>query len=313
MGFAKQFVSTHLKPVIQRFKPYLRWLILGATLFFIGSALRLHWHDVQTLRIQATGWRWLTASFSITLLAHLWTGWVWVWILRNLGQPASGQWGMLVYLKTNIAKYLPGNVWHLYGRVVAAKQAGIPTPAATLSVLLEPLLMAAAALLLALISAQKNWGLQLLCLVAVLAMIHPRVLNPLLQFARRLKGQSPEAKPSAELWIQTYPWQPLLGEFGFVLLRGIGFLAALQALQPIAPTQIPATLSAFSIAWVLGLVIPGAPGGIGVFEATAIGLLANQYPIGIILGGVALYRLMSLLAELIGAGLAYLASMQAKD
>ncbi len=312
MGAAKQFFTTYLKPTIQRFKPYLRWLIFGATLFFIGSTLRSHWHEVQTLRIGATGWRWLAASLGITLLAHCWTGWVWSWILRNLGQPAAGLWAMLVYLKTNIAKYLPGNVWHLYGRVVAAKQAGFPTSAATLSVLLEPLLMAASALLLALLSAQKNWGLQMLCLIAVLAAIHPQVLNPLLQLASRLKGQKAEAKSSTELRIQAYPWQPLLGEFGFVLLRGIGFLAALYALQPIALTQIPATLSGFSIAWVLGLVIPGAPGGIGVFEATAIGLLANQYPISIILGGVALYRLISLFAELAGAGLAYLATLSVK-
>lgn len=312
MGAAKQFFTTYLKPAIRRFKPYLRWLIFGATLFFIGSTLRSHWHEVQTLRLRTAGWQWLAASLGITLLAHCWTGWVWSWILRSLGLSASGLWSMQIYLKTNIAKYLPGNVWHLYGRVVAAKQAGFPTSAATLSVLLEPLLMAAAALLLALMSAQKNWGLQVLALIAVLAAIHPKVLNPLLQLASRFKGQTTAAQPSHELRIQSYPWQPLLGELGFVLLRGIGFLAALQALQPIAPSQIPATLSGFSIAWVLGLVIPGAPGGIGVFEATAIGLLTNQYPIGIILGGVALYRLVSLLAEVGGAGLAYLATMKPK-
>jgi glycosyltransferase 2 family protein len=78
----------------------------------------------------------------------------------------------------------------------------------------------------------------------------------------------------------------------------------LSALNPIAPAQIPLIFSAFSFSWVLGLVVPGAPGGIGVFEATAIALLNSQIPTGTILGGVALYRLISILAELIGAGLA---------
>jgi len=41
-------------------------------------------------------------------------------------------------------QYLPGNVWH-YGRISAAVKAGVSGSAATLSVLLEPLLMAAAA------------------------------------------------------------------------------------------------------------------------------------------------------------------------
>ncbi|WP_354635191.1 hypothetical protein [Planktothricoides raciborskii] len=41
-------------------------------------------------------------------------------------------------------------------------------------------------------------------------------------------------------------------------------------------------LSAFSFAWLLGLVLPGAPGGIGIFEATAIALLQNNFPPGIL-------------------------------
>jgi hypothetical protein len=344
-----QSIISWLKQVLaylQPLKPYLRWLILGATLFFIGSALHQHWHEVKALRISASGWKWLTAALTVTLLAHVWTGWVWSWILRELGQPASGPWGIAVYLKTNVAKYLPGNIWHLYGRGLAAKQAGFPTGAATLSILLEPLLMAAAALIIALSSANQNLLLQGLCLIGVLMAIHPRVLNPLVQLAGRIKGKSqgnpeplnPEPLPETlndtpplpldlqsstsqssnpkhanpkhpnpqPLQIRRYPLRPLLGELGFVLLRGIGFLLTLQALQSITLSQIPSALSAFSLAWVLGLIIPGAPGGIGVFEATALALLDQQFATSIILGSVALYRLISILAEVAGAGLAYL-------
>jgi glycosyltransferase 2 family protein len=138
----------------------------------------------------------------------------------------------------------------------------------------------------------------------VLAAIHPRVLNPLLQLAGRLKGKTAEGNQT-QFQIQRYPFRPLLGELGFVTLRGIGFLCTIPALQALAPAQLPAALAAFSIAWVLGLVVPGAPGGIGVFEATALALLRGQLPVGVILGVVALYRVISILAEVIGAGLAY--------
>jgi glycosyltransferase 2 family protein len=299
-----------IKQVVARLKPYLRWGIIGATVFFISTVLHQHWGEVKTLRI--AHWHWLALSWGITLLAHIWTGWVWSWILRALGQPASGRWSILVYLKTNIAKYLPGNVWHFYGRILAAKQAGIPVGAATLSVLLEPLLMAAAALILALLNVRQSWGvpwgLQLLCLIAVLLAIHPKTLNPLLQLAGRLKGKSEAEAGNPTTQISRYPVLPLMGEIGFVLLRGLGFLLTIQTLQPVSLTHIPAVLIAFSIAWLLGLVIPGAPGGIGVFEATAIALLDQQFPPSVILGSVALYRLSSTLAELTGAGLAYLAA-----
>jgi hypothetical protein len=78
--------------------------------------------------------------------------------------------------------------------------------------------------------------------------------------------------------------------------------------MPLLPEQILPLLGGFSLAWVLGLVIPGAPGGIGVFEATAIALLGTQLSPGVVIGGVTLYRLVSTLAEAGGAGLAWLDS-----
>ncbi|HEY9640848.1 MAG TPA: UPF0104 family protein, partial [Coleofasciculaceae cyanobacterium] len=191
-------------------------------------------------------------------------------------------------------------------RVVAAKNAGFSMAAATLSVVLEPLLMAAAALAIALLGAQPgNWLLQALILAAVLIGIHPRILNPLLQVASRIKGNAQQTEePTQALQLRRYPLLPLLGEMGFVLLRAAGFLLTLLALSPIAPDQMPLLVSGFSFAWLLGLVVPGAPGGIGIFEATAIALL-HQFPTGMILGSVALYRLISILAEVIGAGAAW--------
>jgi glycosyltransferase 2 family protein len=287
---------------LSRLKPYLRWMILGGTLFFIAAALRQHWQEVAAIRMTATGYYYLAIALLTTLLAHIWSGWVWSRILRELNQPAPGLWSIRVYLTTNIAKYLPGNVWHFYGRVMAAKTQGFSVGAATLSVLLEALLMAAAAIAIALITGVRiNWLIQLLSLFVVLIAIHPKFLNPLLKIAGRLKGKKQEPEP---IQILRYPLLPLLGEAGFVVLRGLGFLLTLSALNPIAPAQIPLIFSAFSFSWVLGLVVPGAPGGIGVFEATAIALLNSQIPTGTILGGVALYRLISILAELMGAGLA---------
>ena len=294
--------------LISRLKPYLLWVILGGTVFFIASAIHQNWQEVAAIRISATGYLNLAIAFLITLLAHIWSGWVWSWILRELNQPVTGLWSIKVYLITNLAKYLPGNVWHFYGRVIAAKKAGFSVEAATLSVLLEPLLMAAAALAIALTTGSRTNGItQLLCLSAVLIAIHPRFLNPLLQLASRLKGKSQDAQAvqnQQPVQIRRYPLLPLLGEAGFVALRGLGFLLTLAALSPIAPAQIPLVFSAFSFAWVLGLVVPGAPGGIGVFEATAIALLNSQIPTGTIIGGVALYRIISIFAEVSGAGLA---------
>jgi uncharacterized membrane protein YbhN (UPF0104 family) len=217
-----------------------------------------------------------------------------------------------VYLKTNVAKYIPGNVWHYYGRVWAVTNAGGSLGAATISVLLEPLLMAAAALLVALTASQLgwldarrnawSWGLQIFGLGVVLLAVHPKVLNPVLQLVSRLKGKATDTEV---FQLEGYPILPLLGELGFLILRGTGFLLTFSALTTVNPSQFLLLFSAFSLAWVLGLVIP-TPGGLGVFETTAIALLKPYFPIAIILSVVALFRLVSILAEVVGAGVGVL-------
>jgi len=321
---------------IRKLKPYLRWVILGLTFFFIAATLRQHWQDVLALRLREGGLRSLVAGFAVTLIAHVWSGAVWGGLLRSCGQKQPNRWAIATYLRTNLAKYLPGNIWHFYSRLQASRTVGIPTDSALLSIVLEPLLMAAAALFLACLTYRFSpW--QDLVLIAILIGIHPRFLNPLLQKTARGKmkalrrgaaimasqSTSPQAAGAAQaaqadsshtaaeteahpesLQLNGYPLLPLLGELLFVALRGGGFLLAVLALSALPRAALPILISAFSIAWVMGLVIPGAPGGIGVFEAVAIALLQEQLPAEQVLGAVACYRLISTLAEVAGAGLA---------
>ncbi|MBD2571142.1 lysylphosphatidylglycerol synthase domain-containing protein [Anabaena lutea] len=298
-------------------KRILRWFILGGTLFFLGKALKDNWLEVTSIHIDAAGWAILAIATGITLLAHMWAGWIWTWVLQELNQPVSSAQFIQVYLKTNIAKYLPGNIWHYYGRILAAKNANVSAGAATLSVLLEPLLMAAAALITVVLFGSQfavnntNLGvkiLQLLSLVVVLCAVHPWVLNPVIRFLYRLKSKkyNSENQPISSLNIQRYPLRPLLGELVFLGLRGTGFILTMFALSSLNLSHIPLLLGAFSFAWVLGLVVPGAPGGIGVFEATALTILQYHFPTALVISAIALYRLISILAEIAGATLASL-------
>jgi glycosyltransferase 2 family protein len=297
-------------------KQFLRWLILGGTLFFLARAFKEHWLEVTAIRIDAVGWAIIAIATGVTLLAHIWAGWVWTWILQQLNQPVESVHFIQVYLKTNIAKYLPGNIWHHYGRIIAAKNANVSPGAATLSVLLEPLLLAAAALIIIVLLggtfAPGNISLltqiaQLLALLGVLCVVHPRFLNLAISFLQRLRKKSDTSTESnATVRITRYPLRPLLGELGFLGLRSIGFILTIFALGPLNSSQIPLLIGAFSFAWLLGFIVPGAPGGLGVFEATAIALLQNRFPPAIVISAIALYRLISIVAETSGAALAWL-------
>lgn len=323
-------------------KHILRWAIMAAALLFLGHTLRGHWAEVLALQIQPDAVGRLGVSLGITLLAHSWSGWAWSWILQALQQPVGGRWGLVIYLKTNLWKYLPGNVWHFYGRIQALRALGMAPMPAILGVVLDPVLMAAAALLVGLAHPTLYWPWQLALLTLVLAGLHPNVLNPLLRKLGQGKAQSLAAYPTrdesqvrddsqvsepqgnasqgvapsptassrlgdlgaAPALLKHYPLKPLLGEVGFVLLRGLGFGLIVSALAPLTKTLWPMVISRFSLAWLAGLVIPGAPGGLGVVEALAVPLLQEALPVAVILSAVAIYRLISTLAEVIGAGIA---------
>lgn len=346
----KSKITRKISPKIL-WQTLVRWLILGAVLFFLLATFKQHALEVISLKITATGWSYLGLSLIITLLAHIWSGWVWTAILREFNQTVPVFWALRIYLITNMAKYIPGNVWHFYGRIVTMNQIGVPGNVATVSVLLEPLLMAAAALIIALIFAplQTNAAPEIaigayhfsqtllaigkiLCLTFVLLSVHPVILNFCLNLLGKAKlkknhqssrfsdiinekaDSAPNAPALAAREMQRYPLFPLIGEMVFLWLRGGGFLLAMVAmLQPLNPfnlatliKSVSLVLSAFSFAWLLGLVVPGAPGGIGIFEATAIALLQNNFPPGILLGAIAFYRLISVVAEAIGGAIAWL-------
>lgn len=305
-----------IKPVLSHLKPYLRWVVLGGTLFFIAKTLKDHWQDVAKIQLTSQALSVIGLAFVVTLIAHVWSGWVWHWILRLFGQPLSGFWSTPVYLKTNVAKYLPGNVWHFVGRVSALRTVGSPTGVAVLSVIMEPLLMAVAAVVLAgaaggrLIALSGYPVIRLAGLAIVLISVHPRLFNPVLQTLgkAKVKAQRLDVTVDEMALLRTYPVRPLLGEIGFVFLRSLGFIAIVLAFQPLSFADAQALLAAFSLAWLLGLIVPGAPGGIGVFEATAISLLDTHFPVAVILSSVAIYRLISVLAEVSAAGVVWIMS-----
>lgn len=317
-----------MKQLLARFKPYLRWVILGGTLFFIAKTLKDHWQEVVSIEVSAQAGYWLAVSFVVTLAAHVWSGWVWHWILALFDQPQTGWWSTPVYLKTNVAKYLPGNVWHFFGRVRALQKVGAPTGTAVLAVVMEPLLMAVAALVLVgvfggelgfgrggegEIGGWGDWGLgvrvlvQLGVLAGALVCVHPRIFNPILRRLGRAKAKAQGLGVGDSPRLRAYPVRSLLGEVGFVGLRSLGFILIVAALTPVTLTAVPTLIAAFSLAWLLGLVIPGAPGGIGVFEATAIPLLSSHFPVAVVLSSVAIYRLVSVVAEVVAAALVVLA------
>jgi glycosyltransferase 2 family protein len=273
-------------------------LLSGATGIFIAKMLYDHWPEVQSVNLQPQAGIYLGVAIAIAIATQLWSAVIWGWILALLHNPVPARWAIVTFLKHAPAKYAPGSMWHLYGRVLAARDRGIGLESATLSVLLEPLFIIAGALGLALWHRATSVPL-ILALMGILIVVHPTVFNSLWGRWRRLRRE----KTSGATLTQ-YPLLILIGTFCYMGLRSITFLFVVFAFTPIDWEIYKPLMSGFGFSWLLSLVIP-ALGGLGVFEASALQVLAPYLSPAVLLGSVGMYRLVTLCAELMSAIAAY--------
>lgn len=274
---------------------------------FLLAAMARHGGQLLQLSLDRQGWLWLLLGVGVSLLSLAANGLALGVVLRWLGQ--RPRWPELVrmYLDTNLRKYLPGGIWHLTSRVELLRSADalLQKPASTglalAAVLLDPLMAAVAALALV---AAGGWqhGLALVCGLP-LVLLWPRWLNPVLSRLERRKalelGLASEAAGAPP--IRLYPWLPLLVQLGFVLLRFAGFACCVQAFDLSYSLSWGGWLAGFAVAWTAGLVVPGAPGGLGVFEAVLLLRLGLAIPEAPLLAIAISYRLVVTLADLLAA------------
>jgi glycosyltransferase 2 family protein len=280
---------------------FFRWGIFVAAVFSLGKAVSTHWQELKTLHLLQIAWVYIGLALLFAIVEQLWAALTWGWILQSLRQSVSRRWALVVFLKHAPARYLPGSIWHLYGRIRAAQHKGIALELATLSVILQPMLVMAAACGLSL-SGASDPKLKGLGLLAILLTLHPRVLNLFWQLGRYLRGQ-----PTQGIGIQHYPLRLMLSAGMFMVLRGFTFLMIVLAFTPLPWAALRPVVSGFGFAWLLSLVIP-SPAGLGVFEASALTILDDFITPALLLGAVAVYRLVLILAELATASGAWMLS-----
>jgi uncharacterized membrane protein YbhN (UPF0104 family) len=278
------------------------WITL-ASLTLIGVALVQQSAQLRQQSLDSQGWWWLLLGLGLTWLSILINGLAWRVVLGWLGSVPEDLAVVPLFVRSNLLKYLPGGIWHLVERVRLLRPSMGGGPALA-GVILDPLLIVAASGLMLMAGGWQN-GLVLLAPIPALLLL-PRWREPILQRLERSKAAQLQMAGDQPLEIEGsgrsgYPWSPLAAEITFVVCRFSGFFCCVQAFnlaQP-APSQ---WLAAFGLAYAIGLVVPGAPGGLGVFEATLLVRLGGGVSEAPLLAVVLSYRLISTLADVLAVG-----------
>lgn len=290
-----------------------RWFFFLASLFYL-------WRYASGLFAEHRGAAWMTpailARTGISALVFASTGILsvlgWRSLLKHLGHPLPLLMVGRVFCLTQIAKYVPGNIGHHVGRVALAKTTlNVPITTSVASLMQESALVTLAVLLvgaacyglapglslpsqlsgmghgavfmamLAVVAA----GLAALALANLLKSYHASVSHRALRFALR-------AAPSWSATAATLP-----GYLMMYVVNGVAVTVIASALLPLQPADLLLLTTAYSLSWLVGFLLPGAPGGLGVREAAMLFLLRDVYPGDIVLTLTLLSRVATVVAD----------------
>ncbi|WP_245451921.1 hypothetical protein [Mesorhizobium waimense] len=257
--------------------------LLGlAGVVFVGTRLHVYAGEIDFRRMGAGGYVAIAVLAGLYGASNLLLALGWRRLLAHLGVPVSYSWAVRAYAISQLAKYVPGNIFQFAGRQAIGLSAGIGNAPLAKSTALElALLVVGGALFLTL-------------LLPLIAAGIPDWVGWI----------SFGAAVAVALWLAT-----ILGaNFGvaavfyiaFLMFSGLVFAGAYDLAGGSGDFALyPAIAGAYVLAWLVGLVTPGAPAGIGVREAVLLFLLGGLSPGPIILLAVVIGRTITVLGDLL--------------
>jgi len=244
-------------------------------------------------------------SFLFCVLSIYMNAYAWKYIVKWFGKEFKSNNLVSFYVLTNILKYVPGGVWHFVERFNFIKKISNPQ-IALYSTLVEPYFMLSGSFLLA--SMGLIFSPLYFFLIFPLIFLNRKLIYLILRSLGSLKGKVfevlklPNSNDQFEertKIISFFPTRALLLEVGFVLSKFIGFYICFNTFYTNNNLSIIFLLVVFSLSWSLGLVVPTAPGGVGVFEACLLFFVGRNIPQNVILVGLIYFRIISTSADLL--------------
>lgn len=282
------------------------WIAVILSFAFLARLALTHAHEVRELRwTRGTSVGLGTAAlFQVATLVS--GGWAWGLLLRGLGSDLPRRSAILVVLRANVAKYLPGNVAHYAGRALLARQAGVPAPTVLTSLGLEAGLTVGSGLLLAAVIAPRALGAWLAAASASAILLASALLTAaaiaggvaLARAYRTYRATAAEDRERPAAVARRLGTALGLYVLNFLLL-GAG-LTALATGGIGAPSDSWFFLTgALAVAWIAGFVVPGSPGGVGVREAVLVAELSPEMGAAGALGVALLLRLATVAGDVV--------------
>lgn len=316
----------------KRVKPWLKgatWVVLMLAIFYyMGRPVRGHWHEVAEQIRAYNPWRFLIAAamFAVFLFFRCLT---WLKMIKGFGYKLPLAAGTRIWSTGELARYLPGTIWQVLGRVYLMKPYGVPPAVCSTTQILDIATFLLANIMLGLACVLWFFGrpaagnddmrlylLGAMCLVPLLGFgLHPKVFYGITGkiLARLGKPMFPTRLSGRKL--AKYFFGYLVG----LLWQSAAIYVLLGGALHVKPDHWWQLAGPYCLAWAAGFTVGFmSPGGLGVREFVFVGLVNmtlgedsralfpnHNAQVAFMVFCSVLLRLWTIAGELAVAGIAY--------
>lgn len=214
---------------------------------------------------------WLIPAFIVLPIFYALNALGWDLILRFLGYRLGARRAQVAWGQPLLARYVPGSVLYVLGRVLLSERAGVPRRLTVASIVYEQALQATSAIIVAayflidhpdLQGQPWRWGVLLLIPLAI-ALLQPRVFGPLANRVLRTFGREPLPEVMSLRGVITV--------LAFYALNwgviAVGIWCVARSVSGVSADDIAAAGAAQAFGYVAALVTLVAPAGLGIRDA----------------------------------------------
>lgn len=254
---------------------------IAAALIWFGCSL--DWSELSGVSVT---WRWLALGTVLALLFRYLGVVIWLVVLVSIGETALPKFRIMadIYAKAWLARYIPGTVPWVAGKIYLAAEQGISKGRLAVSAIVEAaaqvvsigavsLVLLATDHRIAEVSPVLRW-LVVISAVALLAAMMPAIFNRLLSLAMRVLKRHMQV---------TVTWSVVLRSLALyglgAIISGTSYAFVAYSLDASLSFQdLVFLVGAFGLAGVVGILTPLAPSGLGTRDGTQLLLLLIVLP-----------------------------------
>lgn len=243
---------------------------------FLGIEVSKYWSQLDITQLEINYYHLIFVSLML-LSYYVINSFIWVKILNGCGEDVDWKKGLIIHNYSQAAKYLPGGMWNVLGRVYLCTSQGMNIARVTTSIFLEILLNMIAGFIIIVLTGYTVLSLNAYVVVAMIALIliwfyKPElVIKPALALYKKWKKEEVSLNVSRKQLIR---WT--LYFVAAWLFYSITFYLFITIILNIKVNYV-FSIGVLIFSWIVGFISP-IPGGLGVREGSMTALLSIQLP-----------------------------------